>query len=158
MLEVITLLNKLYEFDNGFGTLLRNFIRLSNFDSFSFSKELLHIYINEVLFGKLEKICENLKPHEKQLHGTLANISQVVAGFQVNELMSAYDIPGILSDVTSEDELSVGSLPKSFFHSRCQYGFENKDLRKCFYKWKKYVYGSGGKYVILLFLSFIKSQ
>ena len=108
MLEVITLLNKLYEFDNGFGTLLRNFIRLSNFDSFSFSKELLHIYINEVLFGKLEKICENLKPHEKQLHDILANVSHAVAGFQANESMSVYDIPGILSDTAIKDEFSVG--------------------------------------------------
>ena len=57
--------------------------------------------------------------------------------------MSAYEIPGILADTTLNTgnyELSLGSMPKSFYHSRCeQPDFKYADLELCTKMWDGYV-------------------
>ena len=146
-----------------FGTLLRNFIELSNFDSFKISSGLFDMYFEKVMFGGMSNYCENLKENEMKLHNFFSKLSNLI-GFEESESISLYDIPGILSDVKSLDELSIGALPKSFYFTRCKYGHDKYDqVENCALLWKKYIDNKlfenktgAGKTFMKLFSSLIK--
>jgi len=106
-------------FPEGFGTMLRNHVDLSNFDSFSSRKELFKVYFENVVLGNMKSYCEHLKPEEKKLHKIFEKLSKVI-GFSASEAISIYEIPAMLSDPASDtgrsnDELKLGSMSKSFF-------------------------------------------
>ena len=61
-----------------FGTLLRNFVELSNFNSFSSYKALFDVEMDSVLFGGKANVCEDLKTKEKWLHQLFKNLSMLV--------------------------------------------------------------------------------
>ena len=122
----------------GFGTLLRNFIGLSPFDSFSVRKKLFDIHFDKVIFGNMENFCEHLKQEEEKLHEIFINISTIL-GFSISEAMSLYEIPAMLadpaSDISGKDELKFGTMPKSFYYSRCKHGSKYGDLEICEKAW-----------------------
>ena len=125
-------------FYEGFGTVLRNFVELSNFNSLSLNRALFDMYLNKMIFG-MKNYCENLKENEKKLHGFFSKLSNLI-GFEESESISLYDVPGIVSDVKSVDELSLGAFPKNFFFSRCQFGHETfEEVENCSRSWKAYV-------------------
>ena len=128
--------------DQGFGTLLRNFMELSSFDSFNARKKLFDIHFDKVIFGNLENYCEHLKQGENKLHEIFLELSQIM-GFSNSEAMSLYEIPAMLVDpaldISGKDELILGSMPKSFYFSRCKHGFEYEDLANCVHAWYDYV-------------------
>ena len=137
ILGVIDILGVGHQF--GFGTMLRNFIELTAFDSFSSNKNLFDIHFDKVLFGDLNNYCEHLKPEERNVHKIFTNLSRDIAGFDANESLSAYEIPGILADPT-KDELYFGTISKSFYYSRCEQPvFKHKDLQFCTKIWNDYI-------------------
>ena len=128
-------------FHEGLGTLLRNFIDLSPFDSFSTRKKLFNIHFDKVIFGNMENFCQHLKQEEIKLHEIFVNVSTIM-GFSTSEAMSLYEIPAMLADPSSDngkDELRHGSMPKSFYYSRCKYGSKYEDLEMCETVWHDYV-------------------
>ena len=135
MLELTRKFDWFYE---GFGTVLRNFVELSNFNSFNLNRGLFDMYVEKMIFG-MENYCENLKENEKKLHGFFSKLSNLL-GFEKSESISLYDVPGIVSDVKSFDELVIGALPKNFFYSRCSFGHEYyPEVENCSRSWKDYV-------------------
>ena len=130
-------------FPEGFGTMLRNHIDLSNFDSFSSRQVLFNVHLENVILGSMNSYCEHLKPQEKKLHQMFEKLSNVI-GFSALEAMSLYEIPAMLSDPASDtgrssDELKLGSMGKSFFYTRCKFGFKYEDLRICANAWINHV-------------------
>ena len=138
---ILEIINHLFGFSEGFGTMLRNHVELSNFDSFNSRKDLFNIYFDKVKFGNLENYCQHLKPEEKKLHETFVNISTIM-GFSITEAMSLYEIPAMLADpaldISGKDELILGNMHKSFYFSRCKHGFEYEDLANCVHAWYDY--------------------
>ena len=130
-------------FPEGFGTMLRNYIDLSNFDSFSSRQDLFKIQFENVFLGSMNSYCEHLKSEEKKLHQMLEKLSNVI-GFSTSEAISLYEIPAMLSDPASDtghskDELLLGSMAKSFFYSRCKFDLKYEDLGKCANVWINHV-------------------
>ena len=106
--------NKLGYFE--FGSFIRNFVGLSNFDSLSETELLRFAY-----FGDETKACNSMKPKEKMIHQYFEKLSKLV-GFDMSEQLSLYDIPGInLAMGITDDFASYGNdVRNSFIHSRCQ--------------------------------------
>ena len=134
------------------GTLLRNFVELSNFNSFSSYKALFDVEMDSVLFGGKANVCEDLKTKEKWLHQIFKNLSQLV-GFDDSEAKSIYEIPSMLSDADSED-LYLGSISKIPYYSRCEINKTQGSLilKESRNLWKNFIENNGdqGKQIILL--------
>ena len=116
-----------------FGSFIRNFVGLSNFDSLSLTELLFFAY-----FGDETKACNSLKTEEKNIHQYFADLSQVL-GFDKSEQMSLYDIPGInKAMVVDLDILRWGNdVRNSFIYSRCQ-DDDNDFNRFCEKEWEIY--------------------
>ena len=127
-------------FWEGFGTFLRNYVLLNEFDSFKIDETFMNIYYDKVAYGDMSSICENLRDDEIKTHQIFTELSKLI-GFEDNEVMSLYDIPGMISDVARKDfdEVIYGAMYKSSFYSRCKYGFDYEDLSKCGRAWGSYV-------------------
>ena len=128
--------------NQGFGTLLRNFIELSSFDSFNPRKKLFNIHFDKVIFGNLANYCEHLKQDEKKLHEIFIQLSTIL-GFSTSEALSLYEIPAMLADPASntdgKDELKFGIVAKSFYYSRCKYGSKYESLQICEKAWDDHI-------------------
>ena len=120
-----------------FGTLLRNFVELSSFNSFSSNKALYELWVDAVLFNGKENYCQDLKTKEKWLHQVFKNLSLLV-GFDETEATSVFEIPSLISD-GDYDELRLGSIPKVAYYSRCEVNKTFRNVEKSLIFWNKYV-------------------
>ena len=122
-----------------FGHLLRNFVELLEFDSFNQHKNFFFdIYIDHVKIAGKSDYCEALKDEEKSIHQLFQNISKIV-GFDDLERVSLYDVPGILANVPSLDELMNPNLPNSFYFSRCESKTNFSLAEGCAKRWNEYL-------------------
>ena len=118
------------------GSLLRNFVELSGFDSFSQSKRW-----NDILqwfWSNPLDYCQALKENEKTLHELFSNMSMAI-GFDAIQKMSLYDIPGILSRVRGHYVLQNPNLQSSFYFTRCQNKENIKFIKECAYEWNSFL-------------------
>ena len=77
-----------------------------------------------------------LKNNELWLHQYFTNLSKT-AGFEDEELVSLYDVPGMVSTLTKlQREYLYG--PQNFIYSRCtnDVHFELRNVIECFNKWR----------------------
>ena len=68
----------------------------------------------------------------------LKKISKIV-GFDDLERVSLYDVPGILANVPSLDELMNPNLPNSFYFSRCESKTNFSLAEECARRWNEYL-------------------
>ena len=127
--------NILYEMDyvhTSFGTLMRNFVGLSNFTSFSLTKDVYHAYSDAKKSG-FDKMCKGFKPKEKAMHEYFTKLSAAL-GFQQSEFVSLFDVPSMVGII---DNLYYPPIQQSFYYSRCvdNVNLTLKDMRSCAEKW-----------------------
>ena len=115
-----------------FGSLLRNFVDLSNFDSFSQSKSWHDI--RQWFWSKPLDYCQALKDNEKIIHEFFSNISLAI-GLDELQKISLYDIPGILSRIRVQYVLQNPKLQSSFYFTRCQNKEDVKFKQECADEW-----------------------
>ena len=80
-----------------------------------------------------------MKVEEKSLHQLFHNISEIV-GFDDLERVSLYDVPGILANVPSFDDLQKPNLPNSFYFTRCESKSTFGSTEGCANSWNEYLF------------------
>ena len=119
-----------------FGSLLRNFVDLSNFDSFSQSKSWHDTW--QWFWSKPLDYCKALKENEKIIHEFFSNISLAI-GLDELQKISLYDIPGILSRIRVQYVLQNPKLQSSFYFTRCQNKEDVKFKQECADEWNSFL-------------------
>ena len=128
----------------GFGTLLKYFTgmeREGGRDNFiSFLKSTTDSYPVDF---KCNSKSLGLKKGEIMIHEYMKGISKLV-GFSDEELVSIYDLPGMLTLIQYDREGKLG--PQSYVYSRCQndVDFKETDLFNCYHDWNIYAHGVSG--------------
>ena len=133
----LEMINEVHYLQQGFGTILRNYVELSNLESFSSTKSIYDLYLDKVAFGDSDNYCEDWNIDEQKMHKFFTDLSQLI-GFDKNEQVSLYELPGMLT-YANGDELYLGNMATSAYFSRCKYGLAYDDLRKCKNVWEHYV-------------------
>ena len=133
----LEMIKEVHYLQQGFGTVLRNYVELSNLDSFSSTKSIYDIYLDKVAFGDSDNYCEDWNIDEQNMHKFFTHLSQLI-GFDNNEQVDLYELPGMLT-YANDDELYLGNMATSAYFSRCKYGLPYDDLRKCKNVWEHYV-------------------
>ena len=127
-----------FEMDSTYklGSLLRNFVDLSNFDSFSQSKSWHDI--RQWFWSKPLDYCQALKDNEKIIHEFFSNLSLAI-GLDELQKISLYDIPGILSRIRVHSVLQNPKLQSSFYFTRCQNKEDVKFKQECADEWNSFL-------------------
>ena len=118
-----------------FGTLLKYFTGMENKDNFiSFFKATNDFFSEDF---KCNSKYIGLKKGEIMLHEYLKRISKLV-GFSDEELVSIYDLPGMLTSVQNDRKGKFG--PQNYVYSRCQndINFKATNLYECYGEWDMY--------------------
>ena len=124
---------------HNFGYLLRNFVELSNFESFNLHNNFFYdVYVDKVIIGGMANYCEVLKDKEIWLHEYFTNLSKVV-DFHKSEMVSLFDVPGILSQTAGLDELIYPSLAQTFLYTQCQLKGNFSAIEKCARVWNEFL-------------------
>ena len=127
----------------GIGTLLKYFTGVEKKEN---KKNLISFLKATTNFFPVDFECNSkslgLKHGEIMIHEYLKRVSKLV-GFSDQELVSIYDLPGMLTLVHSDKEGKLG--PQSYLYSRCQndINFKLTSLNDC-YKWNSYAHGISG--------------
>ena len=127
----------------GIGTLLKYFAGMEKKES---GDNLISFLKATTDFFSADFDCNSkslrLKNREIMIHEYLKRVSKLV-GFSDEELVSIYDLPGMLTLVHSDKEGKLG--PQSYLYSRCQndINFKLTSLIDC-YKWNSYAHGISG--------------
>ena len=134
-LQIEAMTNILYgvhTYGTSFGTLMRNFVGLSNFTSFSLTKDVYHAYSDAKKSG-FDKMCKAFKPKEKAMHEYFTKLSAAL-GFQQSEFGSLFDVPSMVGII---DDLYYPLIQQSFYYSRCEdnINLTLNDMTYCANKW-----------------------
>ena len=108
-----------------FGSFITQFIHLNNFKSFGSCRHDLCDCYTEMLIN-----CTKLNENEKKLHEYFALLSKSF-GFNESELLSLYELPGMLADDLDyakpsvangkeEDDNLLGDIPQAHLYSSCK--------------------------------------